>query len=159
VTRCWQAYLRRFDLEHTFRLRTQTLGWTAPRIRSPQAADRWTWLIIAAHTQLRLAHHLAVDLRRPWEKPLPPERLTPARVRRGSGHLHAKISQPARAPKPSHPGPGRPHGGKKPSPRHPLRRRQDRHASHRSHDHATGQRLNDKLRRRGRHASMNGPPR
>ena len=111
-TRCWQAYLRRFDLEHTFRLWKQTLGWTAPKIRSPQAADRWTWLIIAAHTQLRLARHLAVDLRRPWEKPLPPERLTPARVRRGFRHLRAKISQPARAPKPSHPGPGRPQGGK-----------------------------------------------
>jgi hypothetical protein len=112
VTRCWQAYLRRFDLEHTFRLWKQTLGWTAPKIRSPQAADRWTWLVIAAHTQLRLARHLAVDLRRPWEKPLPPERLTPARVRRGFRHLRAKISQPAHAPKPSHPGPGRPQGVK-----------------------------------------------
>jgi hypothetical protein len=67
VTRCWQAYLRRFDLEHTFRLWKQTLGWTAPKIRSPQAADRWTWLVIAAHTQLRLARHLAADLRRPGE--------------------------------------------------------------------------------------------
>ena len=26
----------------------QTLGWTAPKLRSPEAADRWTWLIIAA---------------------------------------------------------------------------------------------------------------
>ncbi|SDZ19378.1 DDE superfamily endonuclease [Geodermatophilus africanus] len=65
VTRCWQAYLRRFDLEHTFRLFKQTMGWTAPKIRSPAAADRWTWLVIAAHTQLRLARHLAADLRRP----------------------------------------------------------------------------------------------
>lgn len=110
VTRCWQAYLRRFDLEHTFRLWKQTLGWTAPKIRSPQAADRWTWLVIAAHTQLRLARHLAVDLRRPWEKPLPVERLTPARVRRGFRHLRAKTGQPAGAPKPSRPGPGRPPG-------------------------------------------------
>ena len=30
VDRCWQAFLRRFDLEHTFRLFKQTLGWTAP---------------------------------------------------------------------------------------------------------------------------------
>jgi hypothetical protein len=35
VIRCWQAYLRRFDLEHTIRLFKQTLGWTAPKIRSP----------------------------------------------------------------------------------------------------------------------------
>src|SRR5262249_58938104 len=28
VDRLWQAYLRRFDVEHTFRLFKQTLGWT-----------------------------------------------------------------------------------------------------------------------------------
>ncbi|MDN5854605.1 MAG: transposase, partial [Actinomycetia bacterium] len=87
VDRWWQSFLRRFDLEHTFRLFKQTLGWTAPKIRTPQAADRWTWLIIAAHTQLRLARPLAADLRRPWEKPAPPGRLTPARVRRGFRNL------------------------------------------------------------------------
>src|SRR3954447_17210582 len=112
VIGCWQGYLRRFDEEHTIRFWKQTLGWTTPKIRSPQAADRWTWLIVAAYTQLRLARALAVDLRRPWERPLPPERLTPARVRRGFRHLRAKITQPARAPKPSHPGPGRPAGSK-----------------------------------------------
>jgi hypothetical protein len=53
VDRWWQSFLRRFDLEHTFRLFKQTLGWTTPKIRTPQAADRWTWLLIAAHTQLR----------------------------------------------------------------------------------------------------------
>ena len=42
-------------LEHTFRLFKQILGWAAPKIRDPQAADRWTWIIIACHTQLRLA--------------------------------------------------------------------------------------------------------
>ncbi|WP_232807398.1 NF041680 family putative transposase [Geodermatophilus chilensis] len=110
VVRCWQAYLRRFDEEHTIRLFKQTLGWTAPRIRSPQAADRWTWLIIAAYTQLRLARPLAADLRRPWERPLRPDRLTPARVRRGFRYLRAKTTQPASAPKPTHPGPGRPPG-------------------------------------------------
>ena len=49
-----QMFLRRFDLEHTFRFFKQTLGWTKPRIRTPAAADRWTWLVIGAHTQLRL---------------------------------------------------------------------------------------------------------
>ena len=83
VDRLWQAFLRRFDLEQTFRLFKQTLGWTTPKIRDPEAADRWTWLVLTAYTQLRLAPHLAEDLRRPWEKPAPPGRLTPARVRRG----------------------------------------------------------------------------
>ncbi len=71
VDRCWQAFLRRFDLEHTFRLFKQTLGWTAPKIRTPEAADRWTWLILAVHTQLRLARHLATDLRRPGNEDVP----------------------------------------------------------------------------------------
>ena len=110
VTRCWQAYLRRFDLEHTIRFEKQALGWTRPRLRSPAAADRWTWLVIAAHTQLRLARELTIDLRRPWERPCPPGRLTPARVRRGFRRLRAKITLPARAPKPARPGPGRPPG-------------------------------------------------
>lgn len=69
VDRCWQAFLRRFDVEHTFRLLKQTLGWTRPKLRDSQAADRWTWLVLAAHTQLRLARPLARDLRRPWERP------------------------------------------------------------------------------------------
>ncbi|WP_433355673.1 NF041680 family putative transposase [Microtetraspora malaysiensis] len=122
VDRCWQAFLRRFDIEHTFRLFKQTLGWTVPKIRTPQAADRWTWLIIAAHTQLRLARPLTADLRRPWEKPAPPGRLTPARVRRGFRNLHAKTALPASAPKPSKPGPGRPPGSKnrKPAPHYDV---------------------------------------
>lgn len=48
VNRCWQSFLRRFDIEHTFRLFKQTLGWTKPCLRSSEAADRWTWLGIAA---------------------------------------------------------------------------------------------------------------
>ena len=47
VDRLWQAFLRRFDLEHTFRFFKQTIGWTTPRIRTPEAADRWTWLVCA----------------------------------------------------------------------------------------------------------------
>jgi hypothetical protein len=44
----WRAYVRRFDLEHTFRFLKQTLGWTPPRVRHPEQADRWTWLVLAA---------------------------------------------------------------------------------------------------------------
>jgi len=115
----WQAFLRRFDLEHTFRLFKQVLGWTTPKIRSPAAADRWTWLIIAVYAQLRLARPLAADLRRPWEPPSPPGRLTPARVRRGFRRLRAMAPCPASAPKPGKPGPGRPPGSKN---RHPATR-------------------------------------
>jgi hypothetical protein len=118
----WQAFLRRFDLEHTFRLFKQALGWTAPKIRDPQAADRWTWLIIAVHAQLRLARPLAEDLRLPWEHPCPPGRLTPARVRRDFRNIRATIGCPAGAPKPGKPGPGRPPGSKnrRPATRHDV---------------------------------------
>jgi hypothetical protein len=122
VDRCWQAFLRRFDLEHTFRLFKQVLGWTAPKLRDPHAADRWTWLIITCHTQLRLARPLTDDLRLPWERPAPPGRLTPARVRRGFRNIRATLPCPAGAPKPGKPGPGRPPGSKNrhPAPRHDV---------------------------------------
>jgi hypothetical protein len=64
----WQVFLRRFDLEHTFRLFNQTLGRTRPKLRAPEAADRWTWLILTIHMQLRLARPITEDHRRPWEK-------------------------------------------------------------------------------------------
>lgn len=112
----WQAFLRRFDLEHTFRMIKQTLGWTRPKLRTPEAAVRWTWLIVVAHTQLRLARPLAEDVRRPWERPVEPNRLTPARVRRGFRNLRPHLPCPARAPKPTRPGPGRPLGSKNQRP-------------------------------------------
>ncbi|WP_457033226.1 NF041680 family putative transposase [Kitasatospora sp. P5_F3] len=122
VDRWWQSYLRRCDLEHTFRLFKQTLGWTRPRLRSPAAADHWTWIVITTHTQLRLARPLAEDLRRPWEKPAAPGRLTPARVRRGFRNIRPISTLPARAPKPGKPGPGRPPGSRNrtPAPRHDV---------------------------------------
>ena len=73
-----------------------------PRAAHPEQADVWTWLIIAAYTQLRLARGLVDDLRMPWEKPTDPARLTPARVRRGFRLLRSAIGTPAR-PQPNHP--------------------------------------------------------
>jgi DDE superfamily endonuclease len=131
VDRLWQAFLRRFDLEHTFRMLKQTLGWTRPKLRDPAAADRWTWLIIAVHAQLRLARPLADDLRLPWERPAPPGRLTPARVRRGFRNIRATIGCPAGVPKPGKPGPGRPPGSRnrRPAPRHDVGKTTKRDAS------------------------------
>jgi hypothetical protein len=51
----WRSYVRRFDLEHTFRFLMQGMGWTFPRDRHPEQADRWSWLVVAAYMQLRLA--------------------------------------------------------------------------------------------------------
>jgi len=111
---CWRAYLRRFDLEHTFRFVKQALGWTTPALCTPQQADRWTWLVVAAYTQLRLARGLVADDRLPWERPCDPARLTPARVRRGFRRLRAVIGTPASPPKYRAAGPGRPKGTRRP---------------------------------------------
>jgi hypothetical protein len=122
VNRCWQAFLRRFDIEHTFRFFKQILGWTRPKLRDPAAADRWTWLILAAYTQLWLARHLADDIRLPWQRPCAPGRLTPARVRHGFRGIHATLPRLTSAPKPGKPGPGRPPGSKnrRPATRHDV---------------------------------------
>jgi DDE superfamily endonuclease len=106
----WRAYVRRFDLEHTVRFAKQTLGWTTPRPRHPEQADRWTWLVLAGYTQLRLARQLAADQRLPWERPRPRPRLSPVRVRRGFPQLLVRLGSPASAPKPSGCPPGRPKG-------------------------------------------------
>jgi hypothetical protein len=106
----WRAYIRRFDLEHTVRFCKQTLGWITPRPRHPEQADRWTWLVLAGYTQLRLARQLATDARLPWERPRPQPRLSPYRVRRGFPRLLCALGSPASAPKPSGCSPGRPKG-------------------------------------------------
>ena len=74
------------------------------------------------------------DLRLPWERPAPPGRLTPARVRRGFRNIRAAAAQPAGAPKPGKPGPGRPPGSKN---RHPASRH-DVGKNHQKRTHAHG---------------------
>ncbi len=121
---CWRAYIHRFDVEHTLRFAKHTLGWTTPRVRLPEQADRWTWLVVAAYTQLRLARGLVADCRLPWEPPRDPDRLTPTRVRRGFRRLVQILGTPARAPKPTKAGPGRPKGSLRgPAPRCPAIKR------------------------------------
>ena len=106
----WRAYARRFDLEHTFRFLKQTLGWSTPRVRHPEQADRWTWLVVAAFTQLRLARAHVADLRLPWERRYAAGHLTPERVHRAVSSLLPTLGTPAKAPKPCGRSPGRPKG-------------------------------------------------
>lgn len=108
----WRSYCRRFDLEHTFRFLKETLGWTTPKVRHPEQADLWTWLMIAAYTQLRLARSIVADRRLPWEKPLPAGRLTPCRVLRAFSSLLPDLGTPAEPPKPRGRSPGRPKGSR-----------------------------------------------
>jgi DDE superfamily endonuclease len=117
-----RAYFARFDIEHVFRFAKGALGLTAAKVRTPGQAGRWIRLVMAASAQLRHARGLTADLRRPWEKrPDPARPLAPGRVRRGFPHIHPLLGTPARMPKPTRPGPGRPKGSTStPAPRHRL---------------------------------------
>jgi hypothetical protein len=106
----WRSYVRRFDLEHTFRFLKQTLNWTGPRVRHPEQADRWSWLVLIAYTQLRLARNCVAEERLPWERTLEPGKLTPYRVRRRFWSLLLELGTPAKAPKPCGRSPGKPKG-------------------------------------------------
>jgi hypothetical protein len=120
----WRAYLHRFDIEHLFRFCKQHLGWTTPRIRTPDQATLWTWLTAAAYAHLIAARDLITDHRLPWEHP---GTLSPLRVKRGFSVLHPDLGTPTRTPKKATPGPGRPPGRTSPpAPRHPVVRKRRR---------------------------------
>jgi DDE family transposase len=110
----WRAYVHRFDLEHTYRFCKQTLNWTTPRVRTPEQADRWTWLVTLAYTQLRLARRTIEEVHLPWEHDQRPTRrvLTAARVRQSFPQLLVTLDTPANAPKPCGRSPGRPKGAR-----------------------------------------------
>jgi hypothetical protein len=94
----WKAYSRRFDLEHTIRSMKQTLGWSARRFRHPEQDERWTWLVLLAYAQLRLARGIVVDRRLPWERP---RRLAPTCVLRSFATLLASVGTQAKPPNPA----------------------------------------------------------
>lgn len=117
----WRAYVRRFDQEHTFRFCKQILTWTTPRVRTPEQADRWTWLVLLAYTQVRLARSVVADHRLPWERVLDTRPLTPYRVRRAFSTVLPLLGTPANPPKPYGRSPGRPKGARSgPAPRYPA---------------------------------------
>jgi DDE superfamily endonuclease len=123
----WRWYCCRFLVEHGFRFLKHDLGWTTVRPSQPHAADRWSWLLALALWLLWLARPLVADQRLPWERPLPPHRLTPTRVRRAYAALFPHVGTPARPVRTRGKSPGR-RPGQRPPPR-PLfpvaRRRQN----------------------------------
>ncbi len=120
----WGWYQRRFAVEHAFRFLKQDLGWTLPRVRTPQRADRWSWLLATALWQLWLGRDLVADARLPWERPVAPGAFSPGRVRRALGALLATLGTPAKPPRPRGKSPGRQVGQcPGPAPRCPVLRR------------------------------------
>ena len=121
VNRIWQAFLRRFDIEHTFRFLKQQLGWTRPKLRDPAAADRWTWLVIAAQPSCTSHATLPEISGCPGSSPASPA-ASPLPASAGVRRIRKDLPVPASAPKPSRPGPGRPVGSRNqhPATRHDV---------------------------------------
>jgi DDE superfamily endonuclease len=127
VVTVFAAYQRRFDLEHTFRFLKHDLGWTTPAPLHPDTAVRWSWLVLAAYIQLRLARGCVRDLRLPWEKPQPADAMSPRRVRRDFRRVRGLTGTPANPPQFTRPGPGRPVGSTRPPrTRYPTHRKNSR---------------------------------
>ena len=126
----WHWDRGRFGIEHGFRFGKHGLGWTTVRPRTPEAADRWTWLIATLFWQLWLARAVVADQRLPWERSVPAERLTPGRVRRAFPGLLVRLGTPAREPQLRGKAPGR-RLGERPGPRrrYPVVRRPAKRAA------------------------------
>jgi hypothetical protein len=113
ITVIAEAYDDRFTIEHLFRYAKHDLGWTNYHPLSAAQADRWTWIIALAITQLHLARPLiTTTLLYPWERHTPTERHSPRRVRRTFPRITRHLPNPANAAKTHTPGPGRPPGAK-----------------------------------------------
>lgn len=123
------AYQRRFDIEHFFRFCKQRLGWTRPAPMLPGTAQVWTWLVVVAYAQLRLARPVVVDARLRWEKPVEQALLSPGRVRRDFRRVRAMVDTPANPPRFTRAGPGRPVGTTRPA--------RERHATHKKNSRAS----------------------
>ena len=94
----WQLYLRRFALEHWYRLAKQTLHWTVPKLSTPEQCKRWSDLMPLLTWQLWLAKDAVREIRLSWQKSLP--ELTPGRVAQSMLPLLIEIGTQAVAPKP-----------------------------------------------------------
>jgi hypothetical protein len=115
----WQQYLRRFAIDHWYRLAKQTLHWTLPQLSTPEQCDRWSDLMPLLTWQLWLARDLVRDYHLPWQKPV--TNLTPGRAAQSIFPLLVKIGTPAAAPKRRGKSPGWPIGlPRTPKTRYPL---------------------------------------
>jgi hypothetical protein len=102
----WRQYLSRYVIEHWYRFINQSLHWKMPHFSTPEQSELWSALMVIASWQLWLARSQAEDKPRPWQKPQPPEKMTPGRVHQAMGGVLARIGTPASEPKPRGNSPG-----------------------------------------------------
>lgn len=94
----WQLYLRRFCIEHWYRLIKQRLHWCLPHLGTAEQTQAWSTLMPLISWQLWLARKDAPERPLPWQKPLTLK--TPGRVANAFSVILVAIGSPAEAPKP-----------------------------------------------------------
>lgn len=107
----WRLYLRRFAIDHWYRLIKQRLHWTVPQLSTPFQCERWSDLMPILTWELWLARDLVAQHHLPWQKPL--SNLTPGRVAQSIALLLPEIGTPATSPKPRGKSPGWQAGNKR----------------------------------------------
>ena len=113
----WEAYERRYDVEHFFRFGKQRLLMTDYQTPEVQYEENWWQIVQLAYVQLWLARYLAEAMPRPWERYLPQfqtqtknQEASSSMVQRDFGRIIQEIGTPAKAPKPRGKSPGRTSG-------------------------------------------------
>ena len=113
----YDAYGKRFDIEHFFRFGKQKLLMTGFQTPETESEETWWQLTHIAGAQLWMARHLAEALPKPWERNLPTMKngeISPTLVQRDFGRIIRQVGTPARPPKPRGNSAGRPKGMKLP---------------------------------------------
>ena len=110
----WQAYLRRYDVEHFFRFGKQRLLTTAYQTPDVEHEENWWLRTQLAYVQLWLARDLAEGLPRPWERYLPQfnrdQCASASMVQRDFGRIIDTIESTTPCPNPRGKSPGRAKG-------------------------------------------------
>jgi hypothetical protein len=120
----YQAYTRRFALEHFFRFGKQKL--LLANFQTPETVreEKWWQLVHIAYAQLWMAREVASLLPRPWERSLPTmqtRRIAPTAVQRDFARIIRQLGTPAQPPKRRGNSQGRRKGCKlKPRTRHKV---------------------------------------
>lgn len=109
-------YLRRFAIEHWYRLSKQRLHWTRPQLHSTPATERWSFLMILMSWQLWLARNDCTDAPLPWQPPQ--DKMAPGRVAQAFASILLAVGTPAKPPKPRGKSPGRAFGEQPQPPTH-----------------------------------------
>lgn len=96
----WRHYLSRYIIEHWYRFINQSLSWKLPRLGTPEQSELWSVLMVLVSWQLWLSRSEVADNPQTWQKPQPPEKMTPGRVHQSIAGVLAGIGTPAQPPKP-----------------------------------------------------------